>query len=233
MEKLLFLSLLSAALHSSAALHAGPRLAAHPVSRSLAVSRGRPVFLADAVVESEEPADEPASTAGAVQRARAWLTKWWKFDKDSLKRMGFDAFFTYGFVSNVNAGVTIAAAWYTFTVTSGISPLAPDQWKRFLPVYIGIYATFGTLLRPFRLALAVGLTPTYGGFVKRVQSFLPFRKSNPRINRSLGILVVSLLGNTLVTCAVIYAGITLSALATGVPNFPPGWSFAGFKGAPA
>ena len=24
---------------------------------------------------------------------------------------------------------------------------------------------------------------------------------------------------------------TLSALATGVPNFPPGWSFAGFKGA--
>ena len=226
-----WLLLLFAALHSSAALHAGPRLAAHPVSRSLAVSRGRPVFLADAVVESEEPADEPASTAGAVQRARAWLTKWWKFDKDSLKRMGFDAFFTYGFVSNVNAGVTIAAAWYTFTVTSGISPLAPDQWKRFLPVYIGIYATFGTLLRPFRLALAVGLTPTYGGFVKRVQSFLPFRKSNPRINRSLGILVVSLLGNTLVTCAVIYAGITLSALATGVPNFPPGWSFAGFKGA--
>ena len=47
-------------------LHAGPRLAAHPVSRSLAVSRGRPVFLADAVVESEEPADEPASTGALL-----------------------------------------------------------------------------------------------------------------------------------------------------------------------
>ena len=186
--------------------------------------------MVDVAVLAEEP-EEPA--AGALARARAWLTKWWSFDKDSLKRMGFDAFFTYGFVSNVNAGLTIAAAWYTFTVTSGISPLAPGQWKKFLPVYIGIYATFGTLLRPFRLALAVGLTPTYGGFVKRVQSFLPFRTSKPTLNRSLAVLIVSLFGNTLVTFGVIFAGIGLSSLATGVPNFPPGWAFAGFGGAPA
>ena len=164
-----------------------------------------------------------------MQRARAWLTKWWKFDKDSLKRMGFDAFFTYGFVSNVNAGVTIAAAWYVHRherhLAAGARPVEAVPM-----VYIGIYATFGTLLRP-----SASRSPSGYADVRRLRqarAVLPaLPKIEPADQRSLGILVVSLLGNTLVTCAVIYAGITLSALATGVPNFPPGWSFAGFKGA--
>jgi len=39
-----------------------------------------------------------------VARARAWFGKWMKFDRASLSKLGVDAFFTYGLVSNLNAG---------------------------------------------------------------------------------------------------------------------------------
>ena len=55
-----------------------------------------------------------------------------KFDKEKLKTLGVDAFFTYGVVSNINAGFTVALAWGTFSKASGLSPLAPGQWKAFL-----------------------------------------------------------------------------------------------------
>ena len=101
-----------------------------------------------AAAEAEKD-DQP----GLVARSKAWVKKWVhhtappppppssssqvcltqaKFDKEKLKTLGVDAFFTYGVVSNINAGFTVALAWGTFSKASGLSPLAPGQWKAFL-----------------------------------------------------------------------------------------------------
>mmetsp|Transcript_804 Transcript_804/g.1332 ORF Transcript_804/g.1332 Transcript_804/m.1332 type:complete len:264 (-) Transcript_804:119-910(-) len=165
-------------------------------------------------------AEELASPVG---RFRAWIMKWASFDTDQLKMLGVDAFFTYGVVSNINAGLTVALAWGTFSKASGLSPLAPGQWKAFLATYVGIYATLGSILRPFRLALAVGCTPVYSKFVQYVRNGLPFRLSRPRFNRSLALFVVSGVLNILGTFAIIGLGVWTAGVVTGVPAFPPDW----------
>ena len=164
------------------------------------------------------PADEPAS-----QGFRSRVKKLFSFDKDKLKRSGVDAVFTYGVVSNINVGFTVALAWSTFSKTSGMSPLAPGQWKPFLATYLAIYATLGTLLRPVRLAIAVGATPIYSNFVLRVRDLLPFRSSRPALNRSLALFVVSGVLNVCGTSGIILFGAWIAGVISGVPAFPPGW----------
>jgi hypothetical protein len=131
-------------------------------------------------------ATEAAADGGEspVKRFRAWFSKYAKFDKDTLAKSGVDAFFTYGVVSNLNAALTLSLAWGAFSRASGLSPLIPGQWKSFLAVYVGIYATVGTLMRPFRFALAIGLTPVYSKMILLVRGKLPFYTSNPKLNRS-------------------------------------------------
>ena len=69
------------------------------------------------------PADEPALGFGAR------VKKLFSFDKEALRRSGVDAVFTYGVVSNINVGFSVALAWGTFSKSSGLSPLVPGQWK--------------------------------------------------------------------------------------------------------
>jgi len=168
---------------------------------------------------AEEPAPSPRLFS------RAWFSKWAKFDKDTLKTLGVDAFFTYGVVSNLNAGITIALAWGVFSQGSGMSPLAPGPWKGFLSTYTAIYLSLGTILRPVRMALAVSLTPLYGRGVAALRASLPFRETRPKLNRTIALVLISLVFNTMGTCAVIALGAWLAGLVTGVPAFPPGYTF--------
>lgn len=161
---------------------------------------------------------------GTTKRSfKSWLAKWVKFDKKALGALGANAFFTYGVVSNLNAGATISLAWYTFCSTRGLSPLAPGQWSKFLIVYTGIYATLGTILRPFRMALAVTCTPIFDRTIVGLQKRLPYRTSRPRLNRTLALVLFTLVGNVLMTSGVIGAGCWLGSALSGVPAFPPGW----------
>lgn len=168
------------------------------------------------------PVPEPPADSSAVGRTRAWLSKWIKFDRESLGKLGVDAFFTYGLVSNLNAGLTISVAWFTFCKSAGLSPLAPGQWPKFLALYAGIYLSFGTLTRPFRMAFSVSLTPLFGRAIRRLQSSLPFAVTNPQLNRTLALVTMSVLGNTVCTCLLIAAGVLLAGFVTGVPVLPPG-----------
>lgn len=171
-----------------------------------------PTFMAEAA------ADEPSK--GGV---RAWFKKWAKFDKDQLKTLGVDAFFTYGVVSNINAGFTVALAWSTFSKATGLSPLAPGCWGKFLGTYAGIYLSLGSILRPFRFALAVGATPLYTKLITGVRDNIPFRESRPKLNRTLALILVSLALNVVGTSLIIFLGIWGAGFLTGVPAFPPNW----------
>lgn len=155
--------------------------------------------------------------------SKAWFSKWAKFDKDQVKRLGVDAFFTYGVVSNLNVALTVSLAWGISSKANGLSPISPGQWKNFVKAYAALYVSLGTILRPFRMALAVGMTPVYGNFVTRFRGRLPFHSTNPQLNRTMALVIISLLINIFGTFSLIGLGAYIAGLITGVPAFPPGW----------
>lgn len=61
-------------------------------------------------VDATEAGSDESAAASKKTGLRAWFSKWMKFDRDQLSRLGVDAFFTYGVVSNINAGITVAIA---------------------------------------------------------------------------------------------------------------------------
>ena len=101
-----------------------------------------------------------------------------------------------------------------------VSPLAPGQWKAFLAVYAALYATVGTLMRPFRLAAAISFTPVFEATLQHVRARVPYAQSRPTLNRGLALVVLILVGNVGSTCALTALGIWLAATVTGVPVFP-------------
>ena len=69
-----------------------PRTAQPRQHAVAAVTRSSVPVLCEAPAVPAEP--EPETAPSPIGRARAWLGKWAKFDKDMLKTLGVDAFFT-------------------------------------------------------------------------------------------------------------------------------------------
>jgi hypothetical protein len=92
-----------------------------------------------------------------------------------------------------------------------MSPLAPDQWKGFLAVYAGFYI-FNNIIRPIRLAVAVGVSPYFDRFINAFQNRL-------QVSRSTAIAATVILVNLIGTTAIMAGGILLAATAAGVPVF--------------
>jgi hypothetical protein len=107
--------------------------------------------------------------------------------------------------------VTVSLAWYIFSKQSGLSPLAPGQWKGFLAVYAGFWV-FNNLIRPVRLAVAVGVAPFLDRVVLSIQNKLHVRKGT-------AIFVTVIVANVFGTIAFMSAGILLAATLAGVPVF--------------
>ena len=100
------------------------------------------------------------------------------------------------------------------------SEMLATRVPEFVVTYTGIYATLGSILRPFRFALAVSCTPLYSSFISKTRDNLPFRTTRPRLNRTLALISISLLLNVAGTCGVIALGVWIAGLVTGVPAFP-------------
>jgi len=209
-----------------------------PVDRPVAVFRPPLVRRVPSVVatddaEADAAADEPPKKSG-LEGMRSWFKKWASFDKEKLKTFGVDAFFTYGVVSNINAGFLVTLAWMTFSQSSGMSPLAPGAWKKFAATYGALYISLGSILRPVRFAVAAGSTPYYTALVARLRKRLPLRQQRPQLNRGLAMFIVALLLNVGLTFGIVFAGVSFAGLVTGVPPFPPGWQLGPFgRGAAA
>jgi hypothetical protein len=96
---------------------------------------------------------------------------------------------------------------------TGVSPLAPGQWKGFLAVYAGFWV-FNNIVRPIRLAVSVAVAPKFDAIVSWWQ-----RKLN--VPRGVAVGVVVLLFNVVGTISVMSLGIFVASLLAGVPVFPP------------
>jgi len=99
-----------------------------------------------------------------------------KVDKAKLAALGTSALLSYGFVSNVNAVTLLIISWVSFARSTGLSPLAPGQWKAYLLAYTALYAVVGNGLRPVRFSIAVAITPVFDRFVAFLQRRLALPK---------------------------------------------------------
>lgn len=132
--------------------------------------------------------------------------------RQRLAKLGLNVALSYGWVSNMSYSVTVSLAWYIFSRQSGKSPLAPGQWKGFLAVYAGFFV-FNNLVRPARMALAVGVAPAFDRVVSAIQNKL-------RVNKGTAIFVTVLIANVIGTTLFMSSGILLAATLAGVPVFP-------------
>ena len=106
-----------------------------------------------------------------------------------------------------------ATSWFGFSKKTGLSPLAPGQWKGFLAVYAGFYV-FNNFIRPMRLAASVAVSPYFDRVVNTIQ-----RKT--KLSRGLSIGIVVFLANVCGTTSLMSLGIYIASLAAGIPVFPP------------
>jgi hypothetical protein len=82
-----------------------------------------------------------ASADGAPSGVPARIKEFFggaKLDKKKLAALGTSALLAYGFVSNVNAVTLLIISWVSFAKSTGLSPLAPGQWKAYLLAYTAL-----------------------------------------------------------------------------------------------
>lgn len=133
--------------------------------------------------------------------------------KEKLAKMGLSALLSYGWVSNMSYAITLSLSWYTHSKRTGLSPLAPGQWKPFLAVYGGFYV-FNNIIRPLRFGMSVVVSRYFDQFVDAIQ-----RKSGWGRKASIGVVVF--LANVCGTFAAMGLGVSVASGMAGVPIFPP------------
>lgn len=97
----------------------------------------------------------------------------------------------------------------TTLLQSGLSPLAPGQWKGFLTVYAGFFA-FLNIIRPARFALSVYLSRFFEKAVEGMQERFSCNKAT-----AVGLVVFFV--NFCGSLALISVGIATASAIAGVP----------------
>jgi hypothetical protein len=113
-------------------------------------------------------------------------------------------------ISNLNAGVLVTMSWLTVVKQTGLTPLDPGMWPRFLGVYAGLYLAIGSILRPLRLTAALAVAPLFNKFLDTLQNTFKVNKA-VAFGMMLGCIAAS--SFTLISCMLVLAG--------GFPNGPP------------
>lgn len=165
------------------------------------------------VILSDE--DTLPSLQSSVMTRNNFLSNTWqkikgamKFDRQAIAKMGIDFGLTYNMISNINGSVTLSASWYIASIKTGLSPLAPGQWRSLLAAYASLYVV-AALIRPFRIAVAIGAT-------HKMEELLQYMQNRIRCTRTRAIGMVFAFGIVLwLTCCA--AGVTLASALAGVP----------------
>ncbi|EED86266.1 predicted protein [Thalassiosira pseudonana CCMP1335] len=131
------------------------------------------------------------------------------FKPENLSKLGLTALLSYGFVSNVSGVVAVSCAWFIFSKKFGVSPIAPGQKPAFLALYAGFTIALN-LLRPFRFALSMAITPTFEKIRKYIQRKFGVSAKMSAVWMAVGI-------NLFGTCTLMGVGVGLASLLSGVP----------------
>merc|ERR1712146_206545 len=134
-------------------------------------------------------------------------------DKKQLLSLGASAVCSYGLVSNINYCGTMIASWVIHGRRTGLSPLAPGQWKEFLVVYGALWAGMN-FLRPLRIWLSMFVTPFFDKVTATIQEKTGLNK---RISFFLTVFLLNICG----TLTFVSSGLVIATRIAKVPLFPP------------
>mmetsp|Transcript_8036 Transcript_8036/g.11643 ORF Transcript_8036/g.11643 Transcript_8036/m.11643 type:complete len:243 (+) Transcript_8036:189-917(+) len=174
--------------------------------------------------------DEDSSSseiAGDESSSSNWVSSIWKgirpnnndddkkkklSTRERLAKMGLATMLSYGFVSNMNSCITVGISWFAFSKKTQLSPLAPNQWKPFLAVYAGFYVA-SNFLRPFRVALSVGVGPYLDSFLQSVQKRM-------KVSKGVAVGITVFFFNIILTTSFMAFSVVAASVLAGVPPFP-------------
>jgi len=169
--------------------------------------------------DNEAPLYDPPSSKSFLSRIKKIFSKKPKAEgedglstRDRLAKLGFAVLLSYGFVSNMSAMIFLSLAWFSFSLKTGLSPLAPGQWKPFTLVYAGFYV-ISNLVRPVRVAIAIAIG-------KYFDSILKYLQDKFKLSRSASIAFLVFGANVVLTTLALISGVSLASLLSGVPVFP-------------
>lgn len=60
---------------------------------------------------------------------------------------------------SLHTGVLTTICWVSVVKSTGLTPLEPGMWPKFLALYAALYLTAGTITRPLRLTFAIAAAP--------------------------------------------------------------------------
>jgi hypothetical protein len=160
-----------------------------------------------------DDASASSSSEGESKGASAPPTTTTTTFRQKLAKAGLSVMLSYGWVSNMSYCVSVSAAWYIFSKRTGLSPLAPGQWPKFLAVYGGFWV-FNNVVRPIRFGVSVAISTQFDRIVNWIQA-------KAGVNKGVAIGLTVFLANIVGTITLMCAGIALAASWAGVPVFPP------------
>lgn len=169
-----------------------------------------PLLLSDEELLSQiqSPVSTTASAKNILSHAWRKIKGSMKFDREKVAKMGIDFGLTYNMISNINGSVTLSTAWYIASMKSGLSPLAPGNWRSLLAAYASLYVV-AALVRPLRIAVALGATHK----MERLLQYMQKRIGCTRTN-AIGIVFGA---GVVVWIALCVGGVTLASALAGVP----------------
>ncbi|EKX54334.1 hypothetical protein GUITHDRAFT_63464 [Guillardia theta CCMP2712] len=135
-----------------------------------------------------------------------------KVNKEKLTAIGISAALAYGWVSNVNMSLCVILSWVTFGKSCGLSPLDQGQWPSFLAVYAGFWLACN-FLRPFRIALAVAVSPAF-------DKLIHFLESRLGISQQKATFLLIFLVNVVGTLTLLFGGLFVATRLTGTALLP-------------
>ena len=131
---------------------------------------------------------------------------------DNLKKFGTSVLLSYGIVSNINYSTAVIIAWCIHGKTSGLSPLAPGQWKGFLAIYAGLWAA-NNFLRPARVSLSIIISPWLQKLVDKIESY-------SKLNKAQSAFLTFIIVNNFGAICYLVLGLTLVTRLLGLPLLP-------------
>jgi len=167
----------------------------------------------DVEVVSPPPNTSISKKKSAVELAKGLCEHGCKLvgiDTKKISSMGVGFALSYGILSVMNGAISLSMAWYISSIRTGLSPLAPGQWKSLLAAYGTLYTAI-QVLKPVRVAAAIAMSKFSLGFLRWKQSKLNCSRGQAiAMQYSLGWLA----WGCLTTIGVSYASVL-----SGVPIF--------------
>eukprot|EP00546_Thalassionema_frauenfeldii_P019315 CAMPEP_0178903740 /NCGR_PEP_ID=MMETSP0786-20121207/5319_1 /TAXON_ID=186022 /ORGANISM="Thalassionema frauenfeldii, Strain CCMP 1798" /LENGTH=367 /DNA_ID=CAMNT_0020575133 /DNA_START=35 /DNA_END=1135 /DNA_ORIENTATION=- len=127
---------------------------------------------------------QKVETSGPFKRIYENISNLFGIDSKQISKLGVSFALSYSLMSNLNGAISLSVSWYMACKRTGMSPIY--NWKSLLTSYGMIYSVI-TLLRPFRVAAAIGMSKLSAEYLELLQTKL-------QCNRNVAIAIQYLMG---------------------------------------